>query len=403
MKKPVIIEESEKLRILNLHIKNGYKSIISEQVFDNAGDRLGSSSGTNNPRIKDTLAQISREKPKVSVDSLLPAKKPTTYKEIKKFQQYVINVKGDKSVLGTGGDSGYGDDGKWGKRTNVAWDKYGKSYSDYLKSEKNPEISNDKIMNDVNCISISTDTCSKIKSNKDTIIGSGSEKEGCSKWAVKCLSQYDANLSKGDAWNLLRLINSSGGKEKYNMFTSSIDWNKVRELIKKLKINSKTCDIHNKEGVLGIDKTEGSVAKLINQVYPSSSNVNLSTLELGDFVGMYWNHSDNKGKAFCNRAKGRGLDINGNFKSNEPFTFNTHVGFVGAIKDGIPLIFHNVHGSWHSTPANELLDKNDKGMITWVASDPEVNQALVKKTKQKEQESWYSKLLSTTKDIFSFD
>ena len=78
-------------------------------------------------------------------------------------------------------------------------------------------------MNDVNCISISTDTCSRIKSNKDTIIGSGSEKEGCSKWAVKCLSQYDANLSKGDAWNLLRLINSSGGKEKYNMFTSSID------------------------------------------------------------------------------------------------------------------------------------------------------------------------------------
>lgn len=395
MKKPVIIEESEKLRILNLHIKNGYKSIISEQIF--ASDRLDSGANDNDPRIKDTLAQISREKPKVSVDSLLPAKKPTTYKEIQNFQKYVLNVVKDNTILG-----GYGADGKWGKSTSKAWDKYGKLYSKSLNSEKKPEIPNDKIMNDVNCISISTDTCSKIKSNKDTLIGRGSEKEGCSKWAVKCLSQYDANLARGDAWTLLRLINSSGGKEKYNMFTSSIDWNKVRELIKKLKINSKTCDIHNKEGVLGIDKSEGSVAKLINQVYPSSSDVNLSALELGDFVGMYWKHSDNKGKAFCNRAKGRGLDVNGNFKSNEPFTFNTHVGFVGAIKDGVPLIFHNVHGSWYSTPANELLNKDDKGMITWVASDPEVNQALVKKTKQKEQESWYSKLLSTTKDIFSF-
>jgi hypothetical protein len=54
--------------------------------------------------------------------------------DLKKFQQYVINVKGDKAVLGTGGDSGYGDDGKWGRKSALAYDKYGADYQAYLKA-----------------------------------------------------------------------------------------------------------------------------------------------------------------------------------------------------------------------------------------------------------------------------
>lgn len=49
-------------------------------------------------------------------------------KNIKGFQQWVINTKGDKSILGKGGDSGYGDDGIWGTKTATAWNKYGQEF-----------------------------------------------------------------------------------------------------------------------------------------------------------------------------------------------------------------------------------------------------------------------------------
>ena len=46
------------------------------------------------------------------------------------FQQWVINTKKDKTMLGRGGASGYGDDGIWkaGGKTDAAWTKYGAEY-----------------------------------------------------------------------------------------------------------------------------------------------------------------------------------------------------------------------------------------------------------------------------------
>jgi hypothetical protein len=49
---------------------------------------------------------------------------------VKKFQEWVIGIKGDKTILG-----GYGADGKFGGRTNKAWTAYGK---EYLNSSKTP-------------------------------------------------------------------------------------------------------------------------------------------------------------------------------------------------------------------------------------------------------------------------
>jgi hypothetical protein len=49
-------------------------------------------------------------------------------KEIKDFQYWVINVKQNKIILGKGGDSGFGDDGKWGPKTQSAWGRYGTEY-----------------------------------------------------------------------------------------------------------------------------------------------------------------------------------------------------------------------------------------------------------------------------------
>ena len=51
-----------------------------------------------------------------------------TKSELLAFQQWVINVKGDKTILGSGGASGFGDDGLWGRKSAKAWNQYGNEY-----------------------------------------------------------------------------------------------------------------------------------------------------------------------------------------------------------------------------------------------------------------------------------
>jgi hypothetical protein len=60
----------------------------------------------------------SQTKPKSSAPSEL-----NTADKIKAFQNYVLNVKNDVSILG-----GSGADGKWGTNSQKAWDKYGTGF-----------------------------------------------------------------------------------------------------------------------------------------------------------------------------------------------------------------------------------------------------------------------------------
>ena len=69
-------------------------------------------------------------------------------------------------------------------------------------------------------------------------------------------------------------------------------------------------------------------------------------------------------KAFTTAGKNYFVDGDPNkpgktLKTGRGWSFNTHVGVVGAIKDGQPIIFHNVHGNVISEPAKNL-------QITWV-------------------------------------
>jgi hypothetical protein len=72
------------------------------------------------------------------------------------------------------------------------------------------------------------------------------------------------------------------------------------------------------------------------------------------------------------------FDEKGNFKQL-PFTFNTHVGFVTTIKDGIPIIAHNVDGTYYTVPATQMLSKKSPDMIAWVITDPQVQQEIAKR------------------------
>jgi hypothetical protein len=225
------------------------------------------------------------------------------------------------------------------------------------------------------CIAISKEECDKIKSTSNTVISKGSETR-CAAYMNKCLSKYDDDLS-GNAWTVLRNLKDRGvATEKYNMFKTDINWDGLWRDLEKSKVTNKSCECHKDDYKDGSCKT--GIPGSITNSYPSKTGIDISSLELGDIVGLYYNASSNKGQAFCQRVK---FDRSGKVIKTTPFEFNTHIGFVVAIKDGIPIILHNIgnhetrQGLHYATPATKLLSKNDT-MIAWVAKDNEVKKGL---------------------------
>jgi hypothetical protein len=61
--------------------------------------------------------------------------------DLLKFQKWVIISKGDKTILGKGGSTGFGDDGQWGSKSASAWAKYGGGYNASVVKDDGTTIS----------------------------------------------------------------------------------------------------------------------------------------------------------------------------------------------------------------------------------------------------------------------
>ncbi len=377
MKKDFIVDILEKERILRLYESAGYKkNIINESFSDkvisvqkalkSSGENLGNS-GPNRDGVDGDYGILTKKavmsyqrKKGLDIDGSVG---PCTAKSL-----------GVQPLIGSG----------------PCADPKVKTSKTVPDTGKTKDLSKTNVKNEsYNCISVTKDTCSKISPSKETIIGSGAKTEGCTAYVRKCLSQYDQELYAGaGAWFTAREILSKGGKSKYNMYTDgSVNYDKLNAS----NITKSECDFHDKEG-LHKDTQKPKIKDIITKMMPSKSSVSLSSLKLGDIVGIYYPNSTNMGKAFCQRAIGNNLFPNEKFKfSGKPFTFNTHVGFVGAIKDGNPIIFHNTEGTYRATPAKDMISSNAKGMISWVISDPDIEELMPGYEKPKE-ESWWSSL-----------
>jgi peptidoglycan hydrolase-like protein with peptidoglycan-binding domain len=265
---------------------------------------------------------------------------------------------------------------EWG--TEKQWDDYNKKR---LSGDKT-NLDKTKPKNNKNrCIAVSSEECDKISPNAQTVFSSGAETR-CSAYMVKCLSQYDTELGSANAWQIFNTVKNKGSV-KYNAFTDgSINWNYIYSQIKKNKFGKDFCNDYLSKGMDADKKIKSELPNIISNSVPQSPKIDINSLELGDIVGLYHSGSANKGMAFCERALGRNLDSNGNM-DKDPFTFNSHVGFVGAIKNGIPIIIHNVHGKHTATPANKMLNKNSEDMIVWVVSDNEVKNAVSQRNPEK--------------------
>jgi peptidoglycan hydrolase-like protein with peptidoglycan-binding domain len=119
-------------------------------------------------------------------------------------------------------------------------------------------------------------------------------------------------------------------------------------------------------------KDSGPMSETIKKLNQSltKNQPNASGLKVDDIVGIYFPSSTHHEEAFYEAGKNYFIkDKNGNLvkgktlSGGKGFGMNTHVGIVGAIKDGVPLIFHNITGSVFSDPYNKI---KGGGKIAWV-------------------------------------
>jgi hypothetical protein len=110
------------------------------------------------------------------------------------------------------------------------------------------------------------------------------------------------------------------------------------------------------------------VKDLVNNIVPKTSGV---SLKLNDVVGLYYPGSGHHEEAFYNdwskkffKKNMLGMTVSGDkIKNGTGWGMNTHVGIVGAIDNGVPIIFHNIGGQVWADPYNNL--KGDS-RIAWV-------------------------------------
>lgn len=232
------------------------------------------------------------------------------------------------------------------------------------------------------CVGLDRNQCRMISSSKAVAIpGEGGEE--CAAYVTKCLSQYDKEFRAGDAWKArsIRTNALNKGTERFNMFSpDKMDWKKIFNELRAQKINKKYCEQYKtarSDPYFG----KGKIQKIGMENIPQKVDVNVSSLKPGDVVGLWHNATKTIGKAMCDRlVDDLKLDDAGNFQE-KPFTYNTHVGFVTAIKDGVPIIVHNVSGKIEALPATKALTKDSPDMITWVVSDPDVEREVAKRMK----------------------
>jgi peptidoglycan hydrolase-like protein with peptidoglycan-binding domain len=110
--------------------------------------------------------------------------------------------------------------------------------------------------------------------------------------------------------------------------------------------------------------------KTINQAL-TKNQPSANILKIDDIVGIYYPSSTHHEEAFYEAGKNYFIkDKSGNITKGKTlsggkgFGMNTHLGIVGAIKDGVPLIFHNIDGQGvFSDPYNKL---KGGAKIAWV-------------------------------------
>ena len=215
-------------------------------------------------------------------------------------------------------------------------------------------------------------------SDKDLAVAQCTQ-DGCSQWVS---DTFGKQIYFGNAWHAhFKFANISSGHK--NLSEAQIA--RITELFNTINQDP-------------VEKAYEDEAKaIVQEMIPNQDDfINLS---LGDVVGLYYHGSTNFTKAFYEGATGRHLMGSGkiahptyfvdsdsvwwtkNDKSKDVeffpgktlgggsgFGMNTHIGVVGAIHNGIPIIYHNVHKTVRATGLYAMTETGTA--ILWAGKNP---------------------------------
>lgn len=158
----------------------------------------------------------------------------------------------------------------------------------------------------------------------------------------------------GNAWDALR-GNGQIGKTKFSIYDNVPDdvYNSALKIFNSLYRQGKP--------IKGVDTEIGREIKNLNRKL-LSKKPSATDFKVGDVVGIYNPKSEFHEVAFS--GAGQSYFVCGGRRSRcikkpdkpsgQLWGANTHVGIVGAIKNGVPIIYHNVHGTVYADPYNNL-------------------------------------------------
>lgn len=199
----------------------------------------------------------------------------------------------------------------------------------------------------------------KNKINFDNLKITDTTKNFCKPNDKECaqfINDISDDISPGDvgnAWNAY--INTTKlGNTIYSSFKNI--GNRKNDVIKLWQ------QINNRPGNQKWEKKgklSDEISTLVNSLVPKKYDG--PKLNAGDIVGIYYPNSDNHERAFYEGGERWFVDGKpGNtINKGEGWGMNTHIGRVAVVKDGVPLIFHNVDGTTKSDPPQNL-------RIAWV-------------------------------------
>jgi hypothetical protein len=278
-----------------------------------------------------------------------------------------------------------GADGFWGGLTDKAWKDY-KSGKKPTPVTKNQGLKNNLKTNTSNTDVLVSDTLVKkhilFNPNRETTPFQCTE-SGCAEWVSNQLD--DLGLERqGNAWH------------SHNIGENTMEFTPFKNLSPNTQ--NQMANLFSKINANPTEKSQEDVAKaLLTSLIPSQQSLK-KTLNVNDVVGLFYNDSTNFTKAFFEGATGYSDMGKGDKRTKGPyfitktgqpwsssdlgkkiqfvpgnslkngsgFGINTHLGYVGAVVKGEPIIFHNVHGDVYSTP----LSKMGQTKVLWVKTGP---------------------------------
>ena len=339
-----------------------FNAIKTPQQYSEVAKYLGEDPYTFISKFMDTKTRYHTKSVHdryVEIYKTEPDKRPKQLKpnNVKDFQLWVINTKKDKTILGK-----FGADGDWGANSVKAWYKYG---NEYLKTNKNVPTDGksglivSKTLNPSYKKYIDPIKINKVKSNYLGKLDMGVDT------CAAFVHSVDSEMPfVGDAW--LAYNNSNLGPLVFSSFKDlgADDIKKLGDMYALIKKNN---------GGQKNGKFNSQVGSLVKSfIKPLSTN-----LKIGDIVGMYNPLSHNHEKALFEATKNPtwydfaydnpyftkdgkpNMDL---FKDNDGIGLNTHVGMVGAIKDGVPIIYHAEDGKFYADPVNNIVGG---GKVAW--------------------------------------